>query len=137
MTDTTLLPVTEALLPCPFCGSQTLPHYVSGGPGNHYVKCTCGVMTDDGSRERARRIWNTRHRISATPTDAVRALEEEVVWLREALGRLRDLPIEENDDPNTLHLNGEVYRGPVVDWTFSIIRKVKEIARAALATEEA
>lgn len=48
------------LLPCPFCNGEG--KLVSGGTGNHYVHCTrCGVNSDDGSVERAAKLWNRRH----------------------------------------------------------------------------
>ncbi len=48
------------LLPCPFCGGA--PQMSAGGPGLWYVRCEgCTASTDDGSRERAERLWNTRH----------------------------------------------------------------------------
>ena len=47
------------LKPCPFCGGK--PHMHHGGAGNYYVSCLeCKVTSDDGTEERATRIWNRR-----------------------------------------------------------------------------
>ena len=61
------------------------------------------------------------------------ALVDENARLREALELLRDLPIIENDGPDTLHIKGHAHTGPVVDYFFHAIRKIKEVARAALS----
>lgn len=61
------------------------------------------------------------------------ALIDENARLREALELLRDLPIIENDGPDTLHIKGHAHTGPVVDYFFHAIRKIKEVARAALS----
>lgn len=73
--------------------------------------------------------------------DELTALRSQVSELRAdlevacgALERLSNLPIDENDGPDILHLNGEALQGPAVDWTFKMVRKVKDIARATLNT---
>jgi lipopolysaccharide biosynthesis protein len=63
----------------------------------------------------------------------IRALIDEKARLRAALELLRDLPIIENDGPDTLHIKGHAYTGPVVDYFFHTIRKIKEVARAVLS----
>lgn len=65
--------------------------------------------------------------------DGIRALIDENARLREALELLRDLPIIENDGPDTLHIKGHAHTGPVVDYFFHAIRKIKEVARTALS----
>ncbi len=60
----------------------------------------------------------------------------EIARLRRALTVLRNLPIVENDSPDTLHLDGAAHIGPVVDYLFRIVRKIKEVARAALQPED-
>lgn len=80
--------------------------------------------------------WIIRYCITAAPSPTLpNDMARENERLRNALTTLRDLPIVENDGPNVLHLlDGKSYEGPVVDWTFKIIRKVKEIAGQALST---
>jgi len=67
-----------------------------------------------------------------TAADEIATLRARVEQLEAALTVLRDLPIQEDDGPNILHLDGVAHEGPAVDWTFMIVRKVKEIARAAI-----
>jgi hypothetical protein len=51
-------------LPCPFCGGYA--HTVSGGPGNHFVRCSvCRASSDDMSRDRAIAAWNRRAALPA------------------------------------------------------------------------
>jgi regulator of replication initiation timing len=61
-----------------------------------------------------------------------KSLAAENERLREALRVLRDLPIVENDNANTLHLDGVAHTGPVVDWLFHFVRKIKKVSDAAL-----
>ena len=68
--------------------------------------------------------------------EAMKALRADNAKLREALAVLRDLPIVENDETDTLHLNGETHTGPVVDWLFYAVRKIKAVAEAALQETE-
>ena len=65
-----------------------------------------------------------------------RALTERLRVAEEALRVLRDLPIVENNNPDALHLDGVVHTGPAVDYLFRIVRKVKEVARAALERKD-
>ena len=76
--------------------------------------------------------------VNATPRllDTIEALKADKARLREALVVLRDLPIVENDETDTLHLNGETHTGPVVDWLFYAVRKIKAVADAALQETE-
>jgi hypothetical protein len=64
--------------------------------------------------------------------DRIEALTAENVLYRQALRLLRDLPIVENNNANTLHLDGATHTGPVVDWLFHFVRKIKEVSEAAL-----
>jgi hypothetical protein len=49
-----------ALFPCPQCGSPDI-RWISGGAGNHFLNCKgCLLATDDGSKERVAKRWNTR-----------------------------------------------------------------------------
>jgi hypothetical protein len=64
--------------------------------------------------------------------DRIEALTAENERLRKALRVLRDLPIVENDNANTLHLDGATHTGPVVDWLFHFVRKIKEVSDRAL-----
>jgi hypothetical protein len=64
--------------------------------------------------------------------DRIETLTAEAERLREALRVLRDLPIVENDNANTLHLDGVAHTGPVVDWLFHFVRKIKKVSDAAL-----
>lgn len=143
MTDTQ----TRAdLLPCPFCGSAFKmgrePHdnwpvagmfyiYHDYGPvGSAARECPIEVQRHFQSEAEVLAAWNTR----APTADAERiaALEGEVERLRKALMVLRDLPIVENDNPDTLHIDGVAYQGPAVDFLFYFVRKTKMISRAAL-----
>jgi hypothetical protein len=65
-------------------------------------------------------------------SDRIETLTAENERLREALRVLRDLPIVENDNANTLHLDGVAHTGPVVDWLFHFVRKIKKVSDAAL-----
>jgi len=96
------------------------------------------LMGDDQYDDPKAGGWHfARHREAAeAPLRAeIAAKDEEIARLREALKVLQDLPIIENDKPNTLHLKGKEHTGEVVDYLFYVIRKVKEVARAALAGE--
>jgi hypothetical protein len=58
------------LMPCPFCGGDA--RLISGGPGNHFVKCDgCGASSDDRSIEGAAGVWNRRADASARLHDAI------------------------------------------------------------------
>lgn len=74
--------------------------------------------------------------ISERICDEKATLTAENERLREALIILRDLPIKDKKGPNTIHLDGVAYQGAVVEWTFTIVQKVKEIATTALAQKE-
>ena len=67
-----------------------------------------------------------------TDEQRIEALTAENVLYRQALRLLRDLPIVENNNANTLHLDGATHTGPVVDWLFHFVRKIKEVSEAAL-----
>lgn len=70
--------LVDELLPCPFCDGPA--QLACGGPGLHFVRCEgCTASTDDGSRERAVRLWNTR-----THATAIRERDEARALLREA-----------------------------------------------------
>lgn len=60
------------------------------------------------------------------------AFAEREARLVGALEVLRDLPIVENDNLDTLHLKGTPHTGPVVDYFFKIVRMVKQVADQAL-----
>lgn len=87
---------------------------------------------DDRDGCRVRKGADELNRERNQAADRIEQLEAEAERLREALVVLRDLPIVENDNPDTLHLDGSPHTGPVVDYLFRIIRKIKEVARAAL-----
>jgi len=81
--------VTAELKPCPFCGNSA--SLVSGGPGNHYVRCfVCQASSDDASRERTVELWNRR---ALEPSPKAAPIEELVnYWpskdeTREAMAR--------------------------------------------------
>ncbi len=99
------------------------------------------IAAKEAAAEMLKRPIGPREMINADlfgdPRDKqIEALIEQLREAREALKVLCDLPIVENDAPNTLHLSSGSYQGPAVDWTFSIIRKVKEIAARAIRDEE-
>lgn len=51
--------IVPRLKRCAHCRGEA--ELTSGGPGNHYVRCTsCKLSTDDGSVERAVASWNRR-----------------------------------------------------------------------------
>lgn len=85
-----------------------------------YVKNHCDHSERPGIRAHAKTIMENA------------ALKAEVERLREALRVLRDLPIVENDSPDTLHIDGEPHTGPAVDFLFRVVRKIKLVASAAL-----
>ena len=56
--------LTEALLPCPFCGGEA--EMIHGAPGSHYVKCKqCGAASDDRFEDSAIAAWNRRSAIAS------------------------------------------------------------------------
>lgn len=108
--------------------------------GNSRVICSADP---DDMRRIAVVHWFQRHpetdanaALIVEAINALPALIARVRELEEALAVLRDLPIVENDNPDTLHLDGEAHTGPAVDYLFRLVRKVKEIARRALAKQE-
>ena len=95
-------------------------------------------MSDLSKRLREELIVTDDHNIVTAPlcaeaADALDAKDAEIARLREALRVLRDLPIVENDNPDTLRLDGVAHTGPAVDYFFRIVRKIKQVARQALS----
>lgn len=56
----------QTLAPCPFCGGEASMR--NGGPGCFFVQCDlCNATSDDGSRDRAIAVWNSRAALPSGP----------------------------------------------------------------------
>jgi Lar family restriction alleviation protein len=132
---------TPELLPCPFCGGEARlwPVIMPFDADCDAITVQCpecdavgaNVLVDQDVHDQsdlpsleaeAIAAWNRRAGQSANA--------ERVTALEKALTVLRNLPIVENDEPNTLHLKSEKHTGPAVDYLFHLICKVKEVAPA-------
>lgn len=80
--------VTQALLPCPFCGGEAaIDGTRYGYPASHWAKCSnCGSCTTEyTNRASAARAWNTRATEASTAA-RIAALEGAVTALCRVLG---------------------------------------------------
>jgi Lar family restriction alleviation protein len=78
-------PVSQELLPCPFCGGEgevhsTLPF--DEAPTQYWAEClSCGGgFLPKGGRAEAIAAWNTRHQSTARLAEALEQAREALEW---------------------------------------------------------
>lgn len=115
---------------CAKCGFRLQQMNLNAQDGTVTSRDQAGdVCPNDGAP-----LWRVTWKDDAAEAfDQIQALIDEKARLRAALELLRDLPIIENDRPDTLRIKGHAYTGPVVDYFFHTIRKIKEVSRAVLS----